>query len=189
MRIYPFGLRVNSSNYDPAFFWRQGAQIVALNWQNLDKGMMLNQGMFAGEQGWVRKPLGYRGSEDVPVRRNLDLSIEFYAAQGIPLPSGDTNAKGLNPYVIAHLHVEQPEDESSQNSKEDNNSDAEESSYKRRVQYGSGTNPDFGAQKIVFPTVSGIVEELSFVRFVFPVVSLIIPARLFPFPTLCMYRA
>ncbi|RJE23057.1 phospholipase C [Aspergillus sclerotialis] len=165
MRIYPFGLRVTSSNLDPSFFWRRGAQIVALNWQNLDKGMMLNQGMFADEQGWVRKPLGYRNSEDSPVRRNLDLSIEFFAAQGLPLPPGDTNAKGFKPYVVSLLHVEQPEDESNQNPQEDNSSDSGKSSYKRTIKHASGMDADFGAQKIVFPTVSGIVEELSFVRF------------------------
>lgn len=164
MRIYPFGLRVTSSNLDPSFYWRRGAQIVALNWQNLDKGMMLNRGMFAGEQGWVRKPLGYRNSDDGPVRRNVDLSIEVFAAQGLPLPPGDTNAKGLKPYVISLLHVEEPEDESNRNTPDDSSSDSGKSSYKRTIKRASGTDPDFGAQKIVFPTVSGIVEELSFVR-------------------------
>ena len=62
MRVFPSGLRVNSSNIDPAFSWRQGAQMVALNWQSWDKGMMLNEGMFAGEEGWVLKPEGYLGT-------------------------------------------------------------------------------------------------------------------------------
>ena len=46
MRAYPSGLRIGSSNLDPARFWRKGVQIVALNWQNCDEGMMLNDGKF-----------------------------------------------------------------------------------------------------------------------------------------------
>lgn len=62
MRAFPSGIRVSSSNLDPSVFWRKGVQIVALNWQKYDEGMMLNQGMFADTGGWVLKPRGYRGS-------------------------------------------------------------------------------------------------------------------------------
>jgi hypothetical protein len=70
MRVYPFGLRVSSSNLDPSIFWRKGVQMVALNWQKWDRGMMLNEGMFAETAGWVLKPSYYRqqaqlGSADV----------------------------------------------------------------------------------------------------------------------------
>lgn len=58
MRTYPWGLRIGSSNLDPSLFWRKGIQIVALNWQRWDEGMMLNEGMFAGTGGWVLKPEG-----------------------------------------------------------------------------------------------------------------------------------
>jgi phosphatidylinositol phospholipase C delta len=33
VRIYPKGLRLNSSNYEPHRFWSAGAQLVAINWQ------------------------------------------------------------------------------------------------------------------------------------------------------------
>ena len=36
MRAFPSGTRVSSSNLDPAVFWRQGVQMVALNWQRFD---------------------------------------------------------------------------------------------------------------------------------------------------------
>jgi hypothetical protein len=58
MRTYPWGLRIGSSNLDPSVFWRKGIQIVALNWQRWDEGMMLNEGMFAGTGGYVLKPQG-----------------------------------------------------------------------------------------------------------------------------------
>lgn len=60
MRAYPSGLRIRSSNLDPVVFWRKGIQIVALNWQRWDEGMMLNEGMFAGTGGYVLKPEGKR---------------------------------------------------------------------------------------------------------------------------------
>ncbi|KAL2860801.1 putative phosphoinositide-specific phospholipase C [Aspergillus lucknowensis] len=166
MRVYPYGLRVNSSNLDPTFFWRRGAQIVALNWQNADKGMMLNQGMFAGEQGWVLKPKGYRSTEpeSAPIpRRKVDLSIEVLAGQELALPPGDKNVKGFRPYVACYLHVETPDD--SANPAGDDSTDSEKASYKRVIKSGEGINPDFGSQKLQFPTLSGVVEELAFVRF------------------------
>ncbi|KAI9669023.1 MAG: hypothetical protein M1831_000615 [Alyxoria varia] len=60
MRAYPKGIRVSSSNLNPLPFWRYGVQMVALNWQNEDKSVMLNEGMFTGTGGWVLKPPGYR---------------------------------------------------------------------------------------------------------------------------------
>ncbi|KXJ88404.1 PLC-like phosphodiesterase [Microdochium bolleyi] len=65
MRTYPSGMRVTSSNLDPQVFWRKGIQIVALNWQKWDEGMMLNEGMFAGSGGFVLKPVGYRGRKPI----------------------------------------------------------------------------------------------------------------------------
>ncbi|KAF7157542.1 hypothetical protein CNMCM6106_003349 [Aspergillus hiratsukae] len=168
MRVYPYGLRVNSSNPDPTFFWRCGAQIVALNWQNLDKGMMLNRGMFTGEPGWVLKPHGYRSSDppSSPVKRQqLDLSIEILAGQNLPLPPGDTKASGFRPYVSCYLHVESPDEENGLPPGGDNTTDSEKTSYKRSIKSATGTNPDFGAQVIQFPTLPGVIEELTFVRF------------------------
>ncbi|PTU17594.1 hypothetical protein P175DRAFT_0512308 [Aspergillus ochraceoroseus IBT 24754] len=167
MRIYPSGLRVNSSNLDPTFFWRRGAQIVALNWQNSDKGMMLNRGMFAGEHGWVLKPQGFRSTEpeSAPIpRRKLDLTIEFLAGQDIALPPGDKSEKGFHPYVACYLHVETPQD-SPAGSGGESSTDSEKSSYKRVIKSSSGANPEFNSQKIQFPPLLGIVEELTFVRF------------------------
>ncbi|POS82977.1 hypothetical protein EPUL_006191 [Erysiphe pulchra] len=63
MRTYPAARRVDSSNPRPILFWRRGIQIVAMNWQKLDQGMMLNEGMFSGEQGWVLKPVGYHSND------------------------------------------------------------------------------------------------------------------------------
>ncbi|KAJ5425735.1 hypothetical protein N7465_000805 [Penicillium sp. CMV-2018d] len=167
MRIYPYAFRVTSSNLDPTFYWRRGAQLVALNWQNLDKGMMLNHGMFVGTHGWRLKPPGYRSgrgsSTDVIERRNLTLSIEIYAAQDLSLPPGDHSERGFKPYVNCQLHVEEPEGDVTPD-QDDASSDTEKSSYRRCTKSSSGRNPDFKGQKLEFPTVTGIIEELSFLR-------------------------
>lgn len=110
MRVFPSGLRVNSSNIDPTFSWRQGAQMVALNWQSLDRGMMLNEGMFAGEDGYVLKPDGFRSSslteQKVPLRKRLYLKIKLLCAQGLPVPARDGKISNIKPYVKIQLHVD-----------------------------------------------------------------------------------
>lgn len=165
MRIYPFAFRVTSSNLDPTFYWRRGAQLVALNWQNMDKGMMLNHGMFAGTRGWELKPPGYRSSDppsDSVSRHKLDLTIEVFAGQDLALPPGDSE-KRFKPYVNCQLHVEEPESPVA-TGRDDGSSDSEKSSYRRCTKSASGCNPDFGGQKLIFPTVAGVVEKLSFLR-------------------------
>ncbi|PGH09665.1 hypothetical protein AJ79_05631 [Helicocarpus griseus UAMH5409] len=180
MRTYPSGLRVNSSNLDPSFYWRQGIQIAALNWQNCDKGMMMNEAMFAGYKGWVLKPETYRGkswterqlastkssdsSPQILARRHtFDLFIEVYAGQNLPLPHGDDHDKSFKPYVTFELHVERLKDsvQATENDKDSN----ETSKYKRATEKpGAGSNPVFGGQVIKFEKVSASFEELSFLR-------------------------
>ncbi|KAM5436924.1 hypothetical protein McanMca71_002042 [Microsporum canis] len=190
MRTYPSGMRVDSSNLDPSFAWRQGIQVVALNWQSCDKGMMLNKGMFAGSGGWVLKPPEYRGSTgcssstsssrqdqvatavnegcrkgvqvSMSVRRRVTLSIEIYAGQNIMAGDGKSNPKSFHPYVACHLHVERPKDSIHATSKDYDSSDP---NYKCQTKSCSGADPDFGGQILQFPSAPGILEELSFVRF------------------------
>lgn len=69
-RMYPHNLRITSKNYDPIPYWRRGAQMVALNWQNYDTAMQLNDAMFAGTQGWVLKP---KVEETVHRRLTIDI--------------------------------------------------------------------------------------------------------------------
>lgn len=76
-RIYPNGRRIDSTNYDPLRFWRSGAHIASLNWQVFDRGMQVNEAMFAGSEGWVVKPPHLRGgtaSERRPVRFEMEIA-------------------------------------------------------------------------------------------------------------------
>ncbi|KAH7437055.1 hypothetical protein KP509_05G054300 [Ceratopteris richardii] len=58
LRVYPYGLRFDSSNYDPMLAWAHGAQMVALNMQGYGKYLWIVQGFFRGNGGcgYVRKP-------------------------------------------------------------------------------------------------------------------------------------
>ncbi|KAK7182055.1 hypothetical protein DPSP01_008221 [Paraphaeosphaeria sporulosa] len=169
MRAYPKGLRVTSSNLNPAIFWRQGVQIVALNWQRWDGGMMQNEAMFAGTAGWVLKPEGYRSAssgtlpKDAIEHHNLDLSIEFLAGQDIPLPPEEDDPKDFKPYIKVELHVEKPEEgeaEAIPGGGASNKGD-----YKKKTRTAKTTNPDFGREIVEFKGVKRVTEELTFVRF------------------------
>ena len=72
-RVYPKGTRVDSSNYTPQMYWNAGCQLVALNFQTPDLGVMLNHGIFEynARTGYVLKP-DFMRRED----RRLDPFIE-----------------------------------------------------------------------------------------------------------------
>ena len=122
VRIYPGGgyfknvqRAFMSDNPDPAEFWRHGCQMVALNWQTLDTGMMINHAMFDDEGGWVLKPAGYRGHDrhsdmrvevELEMRGKLNLTVEFLAGQNIPTGDRDADPQEFRMLVECHLHVE-----------------------------------------------------------------------------------
>lgn len=168
MRAYPAGIRIDSSNLDPSVFWRKGVQMVALNWQTWDEGMMLNEGMFAGEHGWVLKPPGYRsesGTSDQATaieHKTLDFSITVFAGQHIPMSSQDDS--GFKPYVKCELHVEMPEERKGQPIP--GGGWAKEGEFKAHTKPRKGDNPDFGpeGETMEFKDIPNVVESLSFVR-------------------------
>ncbi|KFQ45779.1 1-phosphatidylinositol 4,5-bisphosphate phosphodiesterase delta-4, partial [Nestor notabilis] len=64
-RIYPSGMRTDSSNYNPQEMWNVGCQIVALNFQTAGTEMDLCDGLFSqnGCCGYVLKPPFMRDEE------------------------------------------------------------------------------------------------------------------------------
>ncbi|KAJ9506163.1 hypothetical protein QJQ45_002449 [Haematococcus lacustris] len=93
MRVYPKGLRVDSSNYDPSLAWSAGASLAALNWQSWDLGLWVNEAKFSlnAGSGYVLKPdwmLRPSGPNPLPPRRPARLSVlvhSAFAAQGLNL--------------------------------------------------------------------------------------------------------
>ena len=168
MRAYPKGLRISSSNLDPVSFWRQGVQIVALNWQKCDAGTMLNDAMFAGSGGWILKPAEYRsGSKpvqrrDVSEQGTLNLEIEFYAGQDIPPPPEEKPGKTLKPYVKCELHLEKRVERAGETVPGGGKIRNDE--LKRHTKTSKTFDPDFGREKVAFSGVRDVIPELTFVR-------------------------
>ncbi|KAK9323056.1 PLC-like phosphodiesterase [Lipomyces orientalis] len=78
MRIYPNGYRFNSSNPLAPVYWAYGAQIVALNWQKVDKSNMLNQALFEGTGGYVLKP-GSQVGDSITAEASLGVQMRQLA--------------------------------------------------------------------------------------------------------------
>ncbi|KAH7019202.1 PLC-like phosphodiesterase [Ilyonectria destructans] len=169
MRAFPAGHRIDSSNPDPSLFWRGGVQMVAMNWQNVDEGMMLNEGMFADTKGWVLKPPGYLSSNkstetqsEAAPGRTLNLKITLFAGRHIPIQEGDVNdntrsASTIRPLIKAELHVGRP-DETERDG---------ECKYKQKSDVGKSNHPIFGpnGSLLEFLNIPKVVEELGFIRF------------------------
>lgn len=79
-RVYPKGLRFDSSNYNPINMWNCGSQMVALNFQTGDKPMQLNQAKFRdnGMCGYLLKPdIMFTEGFD-PFDKNTLVHVETY---------------------------------------------------------------------------------------------------------------
>ncbi|KAG0227445.1 Phospholipase C [Actinomortierella wolfii] len=116
-RVYPAGFRINSTNYDPHQHWAAGCQIVALNYQNYDRGMQMNSAMFSlnGHCGYVLKPqplrlaAGERCNHDpAPTfvkTYPVDVTIEIISAQQLPRPNEATSGDVVDPVCEIELLV------------------------------------------------------------------------------------
>jgi hypothetical protein len=170
MRAYPEGIRISSSNLDPSQFWRVGVQMVALNWQSIDKSMMMQEAMFNGTGGWAQKPETYLShSTYKDCRSELStgkswLSISLLSGQNLPLPPGLESEDKLKSYVKCEVHVEKPEE-----AKDDRafRKLGKDSKFKKSIPPAKGIHPQFDEKhSMVFDSLPALVPELSFVRYV-----------------------
>ncbi|XP_029968482.1 1-phosphatidylinositol 4,5-bisphosphate phosphodiesterase delta-4 [Salarias fasciatus] len=94
-RVYPGGLRTDSSNYNPQDMWNVGCQIVALNFQTAGLEMDLNDGLFRqnGGCGYVLKPDFMRDAtsrfnpekpEEHQGYKPLRLAVQVISGQQLP---------------------------------------------------------------------------------------------------------
>ena len=121
LRMYPDGLRQDSSNPNPVIPWNFGIQLVAVNHQTYDDPMSLYQGKFRdnGACGYVLKPSYLRDNSPYSGRFNpLDypshsggakidlrqrLTITVISAQFLTRSKGDRNDIP-DPYVVVSTH-------------------------------------------------------------------------------------
>lgn len=133
---------------------------------------MLNEGMFADEDGYVLKPPGYlsgigkgaQTQDEATPGQTMDLSLTIFAGQRIPLQSGDDeentrSASTIRPVIKAELHVEKGLDASKDALHQD-------CTYKMKTSVSKSDHPTFGPDGCTMPfnQVPNVVPELSFLR-------------------------
>ncbi|KAI3751286.1 hypothetical protein L2E82_22334 [Cichorium intybus] len=90
LRVYPKGIRFDSSNYNPLIGWMHGAQMVAFNMQGYGRSLWLMQGLFRGNGGcgYVKKPeLLLKGGNEVfdprvEIPFKMTLKVTIYIGEG-----------------------------------------------------------------------------------------------------------
>ncbi|KAJ0104198.1 phosphatidylinositol-specific phospholipase C [Diaporthe amygdali] len=171
----------------PTLFWRKGVQMVALNWQYWDTAMHLNDAMFEDSNGWVLKPREYQSDSaatcqaQVKEKKKISLCITILGGQHIPTPrvldaeesnekasTDDSDVRAIpvvddndfRPKVKCYLHVESHRERNPMKKMSEEEICKETKSAETR----NPTWPEHES-KLEFPTVSHVVEKLSFVRF------------------------
>eukprot|EP01135_Chromosphaera_perkinsii_P002127 Nk52_evm61s217 gene=Nk52_evmTU61s217 len=109
-RIYPSGLRVDSSNFDPFPFWNSGCQLVSLNYQTYDEAMQYEEAKFVanGKCGYILKPGCLRGEShfDPNMPKQIAFAVDsrfdkqymlitVLSAQLLPKPGAKLKAKNI----------------------------------------------------------------------------------------------
>lgn len=163
--------------------------MVALNWQKLDMGMMLNEAMFAGCDGWALKPEGFRASSvqdavtlksgaDISAvipNRTMHLTLAVFSAENLPAPpeKDASHATKIKPYIKFELHVDTHgtigQDKNGAPSQPGAGTDDEDpkqrQKHKRQSKTQKSDAPDFDGESFSWTNVD-VVEQLSFLRYV-----------------------
>lgn len=102
-RVYPKGLRVGSSNFDPLKFWNCGVQMTALNYQTPDRAMQINQAKFRQNRcsGYVLRPDFMFNSSYLNKADNSSIRFDPYEPSTLDCPT-----VGLELTVISGRHLE-----------------------------------------------------------------------------------
>uniref|UniRef100_A0A8B9IGW3 Phosphoinositide phospholipase C n=1 Tax=Anser cygnoides TaxID=8845 RepID=A0A8B9IGW3_ANSCY len=114
-RIYPSGMRTDSSNYSPQEMWNAGCQIVALNFQTAGTEMDLCDGLFSqnGRCGYVLKPPFMRDEGTLfnpgePSTREgpgpVTLTIQVISGQQLPKVANSKDGAIIDPLVRVEIH-------------------------------------------------------------------------------------
>ncbi|XP_065603786.1 1-phosphatidylinositol 4,5-bisphosphate phosphodiesterase delta-3 isoform X2 [Cyrtonyx montezumae] len=105
-RVYPTGLRLTSSNYNPQEMWNAGCQLVALNFQTPGYEMDLNTGRFLGNGGcgYALKPQFLRSPHGSGSPRPLVLHIRVITAQQLPKLNREKLSSIVDPFVRVEIY-------------------------------------------------------------------------------------
>ncbi|KAM3959579.1 phospholipase C at 21C [Aphomia sociella] len=151
-RVYPAGIRFDSSNFMPQVFWNAGCQLVALNFQTLDLAMQLNLGTFEYNQrcGYLLKPEFMRRKD-----RRLDPFAEstvdgiIAGSLSVTVLSGQLlTDKRTGTYVEVDMFGLP--------------ADTVRKKFRTRVAPNNGINPVYGEEPFVFKKV--VLPKLAMIR-------------------------
>uniref|UniRef100_A0A8C0LNI2 Phosphoinositide phospholipase C n=1 Tax=Canis lupus dingo TaxID=286419 RepID=A0A8C0LNI2_CANLU len=154
-RVYPSGLRTDSSNYNPQELWNAGCQMVAMNVQTAGLEMDICDGLFRqnGGCGYVLKPDFLRDAQssfhpERPVSpfRAQTLLIQVISGQQLPKEDMSKERSIVDPLVRVEIFGVRPDTTRQETSYVENN----------------GFNPYWG-QTLCFRV---LVPELALLRFV-----------------------
>ncbi|XP_008688690.1 1-phosphatidylinositol 4,5-bisphosphate phosphodiesterase delta-4 [Ursus maritimus] len=154
-RVYPSGLRTDSSNYNPQELWNAGCQMVAMNVQTAGLEMDIYDGLFRqnGGCGYVLKPDFLRDAQssfhpERPISPFKAQTLLIQVISGQQLPKEDTSKERsiVDPLVRVEIFGVRPDTARQETSYVENN----------------GFNPYWG-QTLSFQV---LVPELALLRFV-----------------------
>ncbi|KAE8186846.1 hypothetical protein CF336_g6818 [Tilletia laevis] len=103
IRVYPAGLRIDSTNLHPCPFWAVGAQVAALNTQTFDASMQINEAFFAGTAGYALKPAPLRRDPPVQMPKG-SVRVKLHIAGVSDLLVQPGREDDVRPYVTCTLH-------------------------------------------------------------------------------------
>ncbi|XP_032210701.1 1-phosphatidylinositol 4,5-bisphosphate phosphodiesterase delta-4 isoform X1 [Mustela erminea] len=154
-RVYPSGLRTDSSNYNPQELWNAGCQMVAMNVQTAGLEMDIYDGFFRqnGGCGYVLKPDFLRDAQssfhpERPISPFKAQTLLIQIISGQQLPKEDTSKERsiVDPLVRVEIFGVRPDKSRQETSYIENN----------------GFNPYWG-QTLSFQV---LVPQLALLRFV-----------------------
>nr|XP_035938962.1 1-phosphatidylinositol 4,5-bisphosphate phosphodiesterase delta-4 isoform X4 [Halichoerus grypus] len=154
-RVYPSGLRTDSSNYNPQELWNAGCQMVAMNVQTAGLEMDIYDGLFRqnGACGYVLKPdflrdvqSSFHPERPISPFKAQTLLIQVISGQQLPKEDMSKERSIVDPLVRVEIFGIRPDTTRQETSYVENN----------------GFNPYWG-QTLSFQV---LVPELALLRFV-----------------------
>ncbi|XP_027444710.2 1-phosphatidylinositol 4,5-bisphosphate phosphodiesterase delta-4 isoform X1 [Zalophus californianus] len=154
-RVYPSGLRTDSSNYNPQELWNAGCQMVAMNVQTAGLEMDIYDGLFRqnGACGYVLKPdflrdvqSSFHPERPISPFKAQTLLIQVISGQQLPKDNMSKERSIVDPLVRVEIFGVHPDTTRQETSYVENN----------------GFNPYWG-QTLSFRV---LVPELALLRFV-----------------------
>ncbi|KCV70702.1 hypothetical protein H696_03055 [Fonticula alba] len=110
-RVYPLGVRFDTVNIEPHLHWAAGVQMVAMNYQRIDRPLRINHGRFLenGRSGYLLKPRHLLASPPEPtaessrLEKHWRLTLVVMSGYHLPKPRHEDTTEVIDPYVVMEI--------------------------------------------------------------------------------------